>query len=62
MNIYVPGTNKNTKKALLHIIICLLIWVATCDSTLAAPKLNETVLTANLMEQPPVLSMAEVPH
>ena len=31
----------------MHIIICLLIWVATCDSTLAAPKLSETVLTAN---------------
>jgi hypothetical protein len=48
MNIYLSGTNKeNTMRAFLHIIICPLIWIATCDPTFAAPKLSETVLTAN---------------
>ncbi|MDC0062918.1 hypothetical protein OAJ84_02885 [Candidatus Puniceispirillum sp.] len=43
-----PSANKeNTMRALLHLIVCVLIWVATCSSTFAAPMLNETVLTAN---------------
>lgn len=43
-----PSANKeNTVRTLVHLIVCLLIWVITCSSTFAAPKLSETVLTAN---------------
>ena len=48
MTIYVQSANKeNTVRAILHLIFFVLFWVATFNSTFAAPKLSETVLTAN---------------
>ena len=48
MTIYMPSANKeNAMRALLHLIVCFLVWVTTCNSTFAAPQLSETVLTAN---------------
>ena len=48
MTIHGLGTNKeNTEQALLRLIVCLFIWVATGASAFAAPTLSETVLTSN---------------
>ena len=48
MTIYGPIANKeNIEQVLFQLTACLFIWVVTVTSTLAAPILSETMLTAN---------------
>ena len=48
MTIHGPSANnENTEQVLSKLIVCLLIWLVSGASALAAPILSETVLTSN---------------